>query len=105
MKDIFGFLTTVSSILVILLGLTRQIAKNWRDNKSGMDSLFVVLVLCMNVFRLIYGTVAKTWYIVLPDCVGLCFVIMLVCQLFSPRLWNIQEILKRLASYQHLPLR
>jgi len=82
MKEIFGSLTLVFAVIMIFIGLTSQIYKNYLEKKSGMSFLMILLPLFVYFFRGGYSITIRSWYILIPDTFGLIFSVILLIQYF-----------------------
>ena len=55
MQNIFGFIATISSLSLNLLGMPSQIRKHYKDKQVGITGLFVVLAFICHICWFLYG--------------------------------------------------
>ena len=69
-EHFFGTLTLVFGILLVTVGLTAQVVKNYREKKCGNPFLLLVLVAFANVSRIGYAVTLGSWFLLIPDVLG-----------------------------------
>lgn len=85
MEDIFGTLTMIFAITLVVIALPSQIRKNMRDKKSGLTFWMIVIPLGMFSMRASYAITIKSWYLVIPDSVGATLWVVILIQYFIYR--------------------
>jgi len=80
MEVIFGTLTLILAVAMTLLALPSQIYKNHKDKKCGLSTLMVFLPLLVYISRAIYAIVIKSYYILIPDILGVIFSLIVLWQ-------------------------
>jgi hypothetical protein len=83
MSVFFGSLTFLLGMVMVCVGLTRQIVKNRRERKCGMDVWFTAIVLSVYVSRMSYAMTIRSYYIVIPDAIGAILCGVLLYQFFK----------------------
>lgn len=85
MEEVFGILTLVFGISMAAIGLPTQAWKNYKEKKCGFNFLLVLLTICVYGSRIGYGIIISSWYILIPDSLGMIFGIIIFCQYFYYR--------------------
>ncbi len=80
MENLFGSLTLVLAVTMVVIALPSQIRKNYRERKCGLSFLMVLLPLGVYISRTCYAILIKSWYIVVPDFLGVIFSAVLLAQ-------------------------
>ena len=80
MEQIFGSLTLILAVSMVVIALPSQIIKNYREQKCGLSFLMTALPLSVYVVRACYAVAIKSWYILIPDSLGVLFSVVLVYQ-------------------------
>jgi len=83
--QILGTLTLVLAVAMVVIALPRQIRKNEKEKKCGLDILMVILPLGVYTSRACYAVSIESWYILIPDALGVFFSIILLLQYFKFR--------------------
>lgn len=93
MENIIGTITMVLAIAMAVIALPKQIVKNHRDNRVGIDWWLVALALGVYASRAVYGLLIGSYYIMIPDVCGTVFSSILLYQfLVKPRIGIIEMI-------------
>ncbi|MBU0626572.1 SWEET family sugar transporter [Patescibacteria group bacterium] len=98
MEHIIGEIFRFFALVMVCWGVPRQIIKQYKENRFGMDFYFSLVICAVYFFRTWYGILKNDWYIIIPDSVGLILSIVIVYQRFNPRpiiLRYIAKIFKR----------
>lgn len=83
---IIGFLTTVLSILVKVVGFPDQIRKNYqRKSTSGLSTSFYVMSFFVYVLWTLHGLLERDWVVVLGQGLGIITTGAIVYQIFLYR--------------------
>jgi energy-coupling factor transporter transmembrane protein EcfT len=82
MESLFGTMTMVLAISMVVIALPSQIVKNSREKKCGLSMWMVLLPLAVYMSRTCYAMQIKSWYIVVPDVLGVIFSIIIFVQFF-----------------------
>lgn len=83
---IVGFLTTVLSILVKVVGFPDQIRKNFkRKSTEGVSSYFYILSFLVYVLWTLHGFLQKDWVVMLGQGLGIITTGAIVYQIFIYR--------------------
>ena len=80
MEKIFGTVTLVLAVSMVLFALPSQIKKQHYEKKAGLSWLMVLLAPSVFASRVCYGLAIKSWYILIPDALGVLFSIVLLVQ-------------------------
>jgi uncharacterized protein with PQ loop repeat len=83
MERIFGFLAVTSSFYAILIGLTFQVWNNYkRKSVEGFSLHFFISVYVLYFLWMSYGLSKRPidYFLVMPNCFGLCIGAMLLYQ-------------------------
>lgn len=93
METFFGLGTLFLATIMVFVALPQQIIKNHNDRKSGLTVLLSVMVLSVYIFRAGYSFLLSKWFIMVPDCFGIIFSLMLLYQaVFNPRIKILEKI-------------
>lgn len=85
MEQAFGFLTMALAVAMVVIALPSQIIKNRKMKKCGLSFLMVTLPLSVYISRACYALLIKSWYILVPDLLGVLFSAILLFQYYY---WN-----------------
>jgi len=85
MESLFGTATMVLAIIMVVIALPSQIRKNHKEQRCGLSFLMVLLPLSVYVSRTCYAVLIKSWYIVVPDVLGVIFSAVLLTQFLMYR--------------------
>ena len=80
MENIFGSLSMVLVIAMVVIALPSQIYKNYKEKKCGLSFLMIVLPLSIYITRGFYAVFIKSWYILIPDSIGVVVIIIILIQ-------------------------
>ena len=95
-EDLFGWTTLVLTIAMVAIAVPKQIIMNHDAGKAGITLLLVVLPLAVYISRIIYAWIIGSFYIVIPDIVGvLSNGVLLYQALVNPRIPIIDTARKR----------
>lgn len=75
----------VLAIGMVLIALPAQIRKNFREKRSGMAGMMIILPFLVYFSRALYAFEVKSWYIFVPDALGVIFSGVLLAQHFLYR--------------------
>lgn len=68
---VIGFLTTVLSILVKVIGFPDQIRKNYkRKSTEGVSTTFYILSFLVYILWTAHGILAKDWVVIRSYCIS-----------------------------------
>ena len=79
-KKMFGRSTLIFAILMVFFGLSSQVLKNYHQHECGLSFLMVILPLAVYVSRSLYSFTIKSWYIFVPDVIGVILSLILLTQ-------------------------
>lgn len=97
MVHIVGTLTMILAVAMALIALPRQIVKNHRENRVGIDAWIIMLSFGVYSLRAVYGFLIESYYIMIPDVTGAFFSSVLIFQVFvRPRL----SVLERMERWK-----
>ena len=83
---LFGTLAVVASLTIIIVGLPKQILRNYRRKScDGLESLLVWCVFIAYTFWSLYGWTKPDWFIVSAQTPGCILSFILLFQLFCYR--------------------
>ena len=82
MVNLFGSITMFLAIIMVVIAFPSQIKKNHKEKKCGFSFLMVILPLAIYVSRTIYSVMIKSWYIMIPDILGILVSSILLVQFF-----------------------
>lgn len=85
MKDFFGSLTLVLAMAMTLFAIPSQVLKNFKDKRCELSFLMIFLPLSVYASRICYSITIRSWYILIPDSLGLVSVVVLMWQFFAYR--------------------
>ncbi|NTW30301.1 MAG: hypothetical protein HGB37_02890 [Candidatus Moranbacteria bacterium] len=80
MKDILGTVTMVLAVAMVVIALPKQIRKIAREKKCGLDLSMILLPLGVYMARFCYAVAMESWYILVPDLLGVGFSVKLLLQ-------------------------
>ena len=93
MEHVIGMITMVLAIAMAVIALPKQIVKNHKDNRVGIDWWLVALALGVYASRAVYGLLIGSYYIMIPDVFGTIFSSILLYQLLvKPRIDLIEMV-------------
>lgn len=96
MVHTIGFITMALSIIMAVIALPKQIVKNHRDNRVGIDWGLIALAFGVYASRAVYGFLIGSYYIMIPDVLGVIFSSILLYQLLiGPRIDLIEMMEKK----------
>jgi len=80
---VIGFLTTVLSILVKVVGFPDQIRKNFkRKSTEGLSNSFYILSFSVYILWTIHGFLEKDWVIIFGQGLGIVTTGIILYQIF-----------------------
>jgi len=82
MENILGTLTLIFAISMVIIALPSQIRKNHQEKKCGLSFTMTLLPLCIYISRSGYAFTINSWYILIPDVIGLIFSCIIFIQFF-----------------------
>jgi len=86
---IIGFLTTVLSILIKVVGFPDQIRKNYkRKSTEGVSTSFYILSFFAYLLWTLHGILQKDWVVILGQGLGIVTTGTIVYQIFLYRKKN-----------------
>lgn len=85
MEAIFGSITMFLSLAAALIGFPSQIRKNYSEKRCGISFPLIVLPLAVFVSRAIYASSIGSWYIAIPDFLGIVLMLVLLVQFIMYR--------------------
>ncbi|MBI2676464.1 MAG: hypothetical protein HYX21_00710 [Candidatus Yanofskybacteria bacterium] len=91
LEHFFGTLTLVFGILLVTVGLTAQVVKNYREKRCGNPILLLILVAFANMSRIGYAVTLGSWYLLIPDVLGSILLVINLYQFFCYRKTKITD--------------
>lgn len=85
LAQILGSLTLVFGVMMVFLGLTAQIKKNQLEKKCGQPLILALLALAVYFCRAGYAVAIDSYYILIPDAVGVILSVIIIRQYFKYR--------------------
>jgi hypothetical protein len=85
MENLLGTITMILAITMVVIALPSQIKKNYGEKRCGLAFLMVLLPLGVYASRTCYAVLIKSWYIAIPDSLGVIFSLILLIQFFLYR--------------------
>jgi len=83
---VIGFLTTVLSILIKVIGFPDQIRKNHiRKSTEGVSTTFYIMSFLCYILWTAHGVLAKDWVVILGQGLGIITTGVIVYQIFIYR--------------------
>ena len=82
MKDIFGIIFMILAIGTSLIGLPNQIYKNRKEKKCGTSFWMAIFPFSVFVSRFCYAIAIDSWYLYIPDGLGIIFAGYILYQYF-----------------------
>jgi len=82
MEDIFGSLTLILTLCMNFIAWPSQILKNYREKKCGLTFFITLIPILLVLTRITYASLIKAWYVAIPDCIGIFFLITVFIQYF-----------------------
>jgi hypothetical protein len=73
MEEFFGTLTLIFGVSMAAIGLPIQVWKNYKEKKCGFNFTLVFLTIAVYGSRMAYSYIISSWYILIPDSIGLVF--------------------------------
>lgn len=93
MEHFFGLVTLILGVAMVVIGLPKQILKQHRERRVGVTTILVFLPLGVYVSRSIYALLIDSYYIAIPDVIGIIFSSTLMYQaLVQPRLKMLERL-------------
>lgn len=80
MEKLLGSITMFFAITMVVIALPSQIHKNYQEKKCGLSLLMVVLPFAVYVSRACYAVLISSWYIAVPDFIGVILSALLLMQ-------------------------
>ena len=77
---ILGFSVSILALCVILLGLTGQIYKNYKEKRSGMSIIIIGFGIILLFLRIIYTYIRHDYFIMIPDIISFFIHVVLIYQ-------------------------
>ena len=77
---LFGFIASVSSLLVSSVGIFSQVITNFKNKSCGMDKVYMVLIFCSYTSWVIYSVVKKDVFILIPHFFGMFLALVMIGQ-------------------------
>ena len=84
-QNLFGSLTTILGIAMVVVGLTAQVRKNFKEKRCGNPLSLAVLAFSVYFSRAIYATIITSYYILIPDVAGVIISLIIIVQYFKYR--------------------
>ena len=84
-QQIFGTLTLVFGIAMVFIGLTAQVVKNHREKRCGNPLALATLALAVYLSRTAYAVTINSFYILVPDVVGIVLSSIIIFQYYRYR--------------------
>ncbi|MBT5337878.1 hypothetical protein HN858_02970 [Candidatus Falkowbacteria bacterium] len=81
-SNIFGTMTMVFGIAMVILGLSAQVLKNFKEKRSGNPLTLAVLACAVYLSRAGYAITIDSFYILIPDTIGICLSAITIIQWF-----------------------
>ena len=82
METLFGTLTLIFGVLMSSIGLPAQVIKNYREKSCSWSLLLIFLGTAVYSCRIVYSFLIMSWYIIIPDSIGLAFSSIIAFQYF-----------------------
>ena len=83
---VIGFLTTVLSILIKVVGFPDQIRKNYqRKSTEGLSTTFYIMSFVTYLLWTMHGVFQKDWVVILGQGLGIVTTGIIVYQIFRYR--------------------
>lgn len=103
MIELLGTIVMVLSFGMVFLGLPRQILKNYREDKCGVDIVVITLPMLIFATRIWYSYLIGAWFLIAPDLAGVFLSVVILVQYFRPRakICLLIVIPARLSSKEH----
>lgn len=96
MEHFIGTVTMVLAIAMAVIALPKQIVKNHKEDRVGIDWWLVALALGVYASRAVYAFLIGSYYIMIPDVLGTIFSSILLYQLLvRPRIGLIEMMEKK----------
>ncbi len=80
LKELSGLATLIFGISMVLFGLTAQVLKNRREKRCGNPLVLALLALAVYISRAIHALTIKSFYIMIPDLIGIALSFIMVYQ-------------------------
>jgi len=84
-EDFSGFVMMLFAVTMVLVAIPSQIRKHYKEKRSGLSFLMLLLPFGTYASRLYYGFTIKSWYLIVPDVIGAALFIVLFAQYFYYR--------------------
>lgn len=85
MNNVLGTITMILAVAMVVWALPRQILKNRREQKCGLALSMILLPWGVYVSRAIYAFSIGSWFILVPDALGVVFSSVLARQYYRYR--------------------
>lgn len=85
LKEFSGLATLIFGISMVLLGLTAQVLKNRKEKRCGNPLILALLALSVYISRAIHALTIKSYYIMIPDAIGIMLSVVMVSQFIRYR--------------------
>jgi len=83
---IIGFLTTVMTILIKVVGFPDQIKKNYkRKSTEGISALFYIMSFATYILWTLHGIMQKDWVVIVGQGLGIITTGIIVFQILKYR--------------------
>jgi len=85
MEALSGYCTLTFAILMVLIGLTMQIIKNYKERRCGTAFFLAILTTCVYTCRAWHALVIADYFILIPDAFGIVLSTIILAQFFYYR--------------------
>jgi len=100
MEHIIGETFRFFALVMVCWGVPRQIIKQYKENRFGMDFYFSLVICAVYFFRAWYGILKNDWYIIVPDVIGLCLCVIVSYQYINARPLILRAIAKIFTTHK-----
>ena len=83
--EFFGTMTMICGILMVFIGLTSQAVKNHKESRCGNPLSLAILAALVYLFRAAYAITIDSYYILIPDLIGILVSGVIIFQFFYYR--------------------
>lgn len=80
LQSFLGSSTMILASLMVLIAVPSQVIKNYKEKKCEFSFLMVILPLLVYISRSGYSLSIKSYFIFIPDIIGLIFFIIILWQ-------------------------
>ncbi len=80
LQSFLGSSTMVLATLMVLIAVPSQVIKNYRNKRCEFSFPMVILPLLVYISRSAYSLTIKSYFIFVPDAIGLIFFIIILWQ-------------------------